>query len=322
MTVHNPIRRGIKRIVFSALASPVLLKRRIDRSAREGRLTVLSFHRVGPPDGSAYAPLRQDLFEEAVSFCKHHFELIQFKHLEEHSLSRKPLAIISFDDGYRDFLEYSLPILRRHGVHCNHNLIAGCLLSGLPPINVMIQDVIGKAPECELELIDSFGWTENPCASDREAAGLQASRAIKSRPIAEQQAIVDRLERSIDLKSYATAMMSRDDARSIRDEVELGAHSFEHASMSAETNEYIESDARRCLSFFENELGAGTDIYALPNGDGASRASPILRKAGFRHILLTEENYSRASRLDHPRFTMTGSSRAEVRHRSAGFVRH
>ena len=322
MTLPSPIRRGIRRIAFSALASPPLLKRRIDRSAREHRLTVLSFHRVGPPDGSAYAPLRPDLFEEAVSFCKRHFELTQFRRLEEDSASRKPLAIISFDDGYRDFLDHSLPILRRHQAPCNHNLIPGCLLSGLPPINVLVQDVIGKAPERELELIDSFGWTEMPCASDRDAAGLQASRAIKSKPIAEQQAIVVRLERGIDLKSYATAMMSREDARSIRDEVELGAHSFEHASMSAETDDYIEDDARKCLAFFDSELGTPTDIYALPNGDGASRASPILRKAGFRHILLTEENYSERGRLDYPRFTMSGSSRAEVRHRSAGFVRH
>ena len=96
---------------------------------------------------------------------------------------------------------------------------------------------------------------------------------------------------------------------------------FEHASLSAETDDYVEKDAVKCLSFFKDEVGVSTDIYALPNGDGASRATPILREAGFRHILLTDENYSGPERLDHPRFTMTASTRSEVRWRSAGFVR-
>jgi hypothetical protein len=175
-------------------------------------------------------------------------------------------------------------------VPCNHNLVPGCLQSGLPPISVLIQDFIGKAPERELAVIDRFRWTARPCATDRSAAALQAARAVKSKPIAEQKAIVTQLAQSIDLRSYATPMMDMDAARSIRDEVELGAHSFEHASMSFETDDYIMNDARNCVEFFVRELRVPTDIYALPNGDGASRASPILRRAGFRHILLTEEN--------------------------------
>jgi peptidoglycan/xylan/chitin deacetylase (PgdA/CDA1 family) len=316
------VRNVAKRIAFSMLGTPALLKRKIERSARDRNLTILSFHRVGPLDGSAYPPLAPDLFDEALSFCKRNFELVQFKSLEESSSSGKPLAIISFDDGYADFLEYSLPMLRRHGVRCNHNLIPACLVSGSPPLNVLIQDFIGKAPAGELHAIDRLGWAQRPCANDRLAAGLEVSRFLKSKPIAEQRALVKSLENTVDLKSYATPMMSLADARSIREHIEVGAHSFEHATLSAETDEYIADDAQKCRQFFEQDVGAPTDIYALPNGEGAERATPILRKAGFRQILLTDEAYSNPASLDHPRFTMTGSSRAEVRFRSAGFVRH
>jgi len=316
------VRKFFSRVAFSALGQPTLLKRKIEHSARLGRLTILTFHRVAPPDGSAYPPLRPDLFEEALRFCARHFELVQFGSLTEYAPSKKPLAIISFDDGYYDFLEYALPILRRHDVRCNHNLIPYCLRSGLPPINILVQDFIGKAPAEQLEAIDQFGWTRRPSSTDRLAAGLQVSRAIKSKPIDEQRALASQLSQSVDLETFATRMMSVDDARSISDEVEIGAHSFEHASLSAETDEYIENDATRCLDFFEQELRAPTEIYALPNGDGAKRAAPILRKVGFRHILLTAEQYSDPELVQHSRFTMTGSSRAEVRYRSTGFVRN
>jgi hypothetical protein len=130
------------------------------------------------------------------------------------------------------------------------------------------------------------------------------------------------LSESVDLKAYATPMISVEDARSIAHEVELGAHSFEHASLSLESDSYIRDDAEKCRKFFNEELCAKTDIYALPNGDGAARATPILKAAGYHHILLTDEKHSSPERHEHPRFTMEGTSSAEIRFRSTGFVRN
>ena len=57
-----------KRMVFSALANPFLLSQRLKKSAREGRITILNFHRVAPNDSSSYPPLEPALFDEVIAF--------------------------------------------------------------------------------------------------------------------------------------------------------------------------------------------------------------------------------------------------------------
>jgi peptidoglycan/xylan/chitin deacetylase (PgdA/CDA1 family) len=313
-----------KRIAFAALGSAPVVKWRLSQAWGSSRLTILSFHRVAPNDRSSYPPLEPRLFDEAMAFCRKHFTILTFGDLGDFKPATKPPLIVSFDDGYRDFIEYSVPILRRHGVRCNHNIIPACVQSGLPPLNVHAQDYVGRAPRSLLAKLAVPGFGPIDPERDREALGRRISAYLKAKPIAEQKRLAAELISQFrEFEGFSpTAMMTLDDIRSIADEHELGAHSFEHASLDVESDDYVRKDARACRSWFRDELRLTTDIYALPNGAARSDTSEILKAEGFRHILLTGEHYSRLSTDEHPRFTMDGSSRAEIRYRATGFVRH
>jgi peptidoglycan/xylan/chitin deacetylase (PgdA/CDA1 family) len=101
--------------------------------------TILNLHRVGNNAGSAYRPLDPTLFDELLTFAKHEFAVVTIAELREKS--RKPKLVLSFDDGYRDFATTAVPILRKHGLRANQNIIPRCVETGLPPLNVMAKDV-------------------------------------------------------------------------------------------------------------------------------------------------------------------------------------
>ena len=84
------------------------------------------------------------MFDELLSFVNRHFAVVTLSQLR--APTAKPKLILSFDDGYRDFLLHAVPILKRHGLHVNQNVIPRCIESGLPPLNVIAADFVGKAP--------------------------------------------------------------------------------------------------------------------------------------------------------------------------------
>ncbi len=317
------MRKLLKTMTFAVLVSPPLTKARLRRLVRGGQLTILNFHRVAPDDSSAYPPLAPNLFEDVICFCKRHFRLITFGDLDDYKPAAKPPLIISFDDGYRDFAEHAVPILKRHGVRCNHNIIPGCVNAGTPPFNVVLQDYIGRAPDELLWRLNIPGFRNIRPREARGLLGMSVSRFVKNKPIAEQKELAETvMPQLMSMDGFApTPMMSRADLKVIGDSHELGAHSFEHATLACETDDYVRKDAKACQRWFKDALGRSTDIYTLPNGEGSPHHIELIRAAGYRHVLQVGEDYSSVGATTHQRFTMYGSSRSEVRFRATGFRR-
>lgn len=309
-----------KQIAVQALGSTLATNRRIEQIKSAGRLTILNLHRIDDDKSSAYEALEPKAFDELVGWLRQHFAILTFGDLEQHSSRDKPPLILSFDDGYKDFIDKVAPILKKHGVRANQNIIPACVDSGKPPMNVMLQDFIGAAPAALLKEIELPGFPAGVDVGDRARAGIYSSAAIKNLPFALQQDVFAQLEE--DFQKFdgfrTTPMMTVADITELAAEHEIGAHSFEHATMSAETSDYLALDIERCREWFASRLNAMPAIYAFPNGATAPGQAEMVREAGFLTVLLVGEQFSRHGNWLHYRFTMYGKSSAELRFRATG----
>lgn len=311
-TIKSTLRGTAKTAVFSALGNGPFLRRRLDRVRESGVTTILNLHRVGPDDGSSYRPLAPSLFDELLRFVTREFAVVTFADLGEPA--RKPKLILSFDDGYRDFLTDAAPILEKHGVRANQNLIPKCVETGLPPLNVLAQDFVGKAPaELRTRLtIDGYSGPRNG------SFGQRLSYFIKMRSQAEQ----DRLAGELLPQFYAwcdfgpTPMMNAEEVRSIAGH-ELGAHSWAHASMEFESDDYLDDDVRRCADWFKTTLGTPMTIYAFPNGSCREGQAEQVLSQGVEHVLLVGDGFDRRGPV-HRRFTFDARSPSEARFKALG----
>ena len=97
--------------------------------------------------------------------------------------------MLSFDDGYKDFIEVAVPLLEKRRIRVNHNVVPGCVESGRPPMNVELQDFIASAPAALLRETPLPGMPQGADPDRRERSCLIASAALKAKPIAEQKQI-------------------------------------------------------------------------------------------------------------------------------------
>lgn len=314
------IKRIIKRYIMQAATHPSILRRRLHAIASADVLTILNLHRIAEADGSAYPPLSPQLFNDLLVFLKKHFYLTTFADLSDARHANKPRLILSFDDGYKDFVEYAVPILDKHGIRANQNVIPACIESGLPPLSVLVQDFIGKAPGSLLKELEIPGLARCALDGDRADVGLRISKWLKNRPKVEQDALAGLL-----IPQFArfdgfrpTPMMSLAEVRQVADVHEIGVHSYSHATMAFETDDYLRQDAEKCRIYFHDRLQLPVTIYAFPNGSCRDSQVAEVLAQGYRHVLLINNVFSRQDFSAHARFGIYGQSHAELLFRALG----
>lgn len=92
--------------------------------ARRPGLLVLNYHRIGSIEGNLFddgvVSATAGEFRAQVRYLRRHFDLPELDDLitilETGQAIRSPMALITFDDGYRDNFELAFPILREIGV--------------------------------------------------------------------------------------------------------------------------------------------------------------------------------------------------------------
>src|SRR5687768_10816540 len=246
-------RKLAKNIYYSGLSALHAERIRIRILQNQNKLVVLNLHRVSPVENGYWPPLHPDVFEGLLRFLKENFVVCRFD--EVASAGReKPLAVLSFDDGYYDFIEYALPLLSKFGMPANMNIIPQCAQSGKPIWNVQLYDFLQAAPVNLINEIDLPGFDvklEGADPGSKLAFGLKISSFLKKRPRAEREELWRLLENVLaKLDFECTRMMNVEEVKQIASETEIGAHSFSHESMGFEDAAFFENDFMRCADFF------------------------------------------------------------------------
>lgn len=122
------MRQDLAHLLYG-LAFRALAASRADRwlaGVSRGDGVILTFHHVRPWVPAPFAPNRSlevtpDFLDHVLTTLRREgFEVIPVDALAERLAApagRRPFAVLTFDDGYRDNILHAQPILRRHGAH-------------------------------------------------------------------------------------------------------------------------------------------------------------------------------------------------------------
>ncbi|MGF9562611.1 polysaccharide deacetylase family protein [Neorhizobium sp. JUb45] len=330
-------RRGVKRaLIFGGLEAAAIATRANVMPSARGRGAIFTLHHVRPPEGhpaepNAHLDITPEFLDQAIRQLKADgYEFLSLcdvaARMKQPVSGTKPFAAFTLDDGYRDNVEYALPVFQRHGVPFTIFVAKGfaerthgmwwetlaALLNVLPEIRFDFGAASGSnsgSGEITLPL---------ETATDKLDAFDHFSRFIASGPETEQVAIIDALaaRHGIDaLKITAQLTMDVDELRALAQNplASLGAHTVSHRSIALLDRAEARQEMLACIEWMETAFGRRPKSFAYPYGTAnavSARDKDLARELGFdlavttRPGTLSENMRDRMTGL--PRISLNG----------------
>lgn len=294
------------------------------RHAAKNRLLILNIHSVSPRY-NPYAPsLDPRLFGQLLTWMQAHVTVCLLRDLPDPPQHdpRRPLAVLSFDDGLKDFVEYAMPLLRDFGMAASQNVIGQAIETGQPPWTIGLLDQLSAAPVGLVQGLRLGGFAYRLASADayaKERFGAAITNHLKSLPPVDRDPLLRTLEHALRdvVVERPTLMMSAADVAAARAAGhEIGSHSYSHESMQHLDDDAFLTDFRRSRDVLASAGCDRCDVYAFPNGSNRPGQAEILQRHGVRHVLLVDERPSEPDAGVHTRITVRGGSSAELRARA------
>ena len=272
------------------------------RFAARRALTLVTFHRVLPPEQLASAPLpglcvTPEFLDGALAFFARHFRCLTVSEAvrahgrrERHA---RPLLAMSFDDGRADGFVHARPLLEKHGVPATFYAVANAIDSPEPlwpdALALEVQALAGRGPSGRVAIAEVFAAPIAPRVADAELPKLAANLA-KGWPAARIALALARLRAASGgarLPSWERAMRWDELEALAQAGHEIGSHSLSHAILLRECTPDLAAEVAGSKRALEDGLGVPVTSFCYPSGlyDDATLAA--VATAGYENATTT-----------------------------------
>jgi peptidoglycan/xylan/chitin deacetylase (PgdA/CDA1 family) len=270
---------------------------------RPARPLVLGYHRV-VDDFAAAARTEMPnmltsarMFEHHLDYIGRHFRFVSIDEIGKQTASgvpfSRPVAAVTFDDGYRDVYEHAYPILKRKGI---------------PAAVFVVTDLVGR-PSWQVHdqlyqlVAKGFATWDDPA---RELAGMLTDLGLPVRellpadatrsplhvvsallpclPLAEVRRLIEGIEVSVG-KGFCNVPLSMTWpmlTEMQREGITIGSHTRSHVSLPMESDEVIVDELQESKWALEQHLGGPVLHFAYPGGQFTPAVVDAVARAGYR----------------------------------------
>lgn len=242
-------------------------------------------------------------FDRQLAYLRRSFHVTSLtEYLKRRGAPSRPVAAVTFEDGWADNYEHAYPILRRHGVPATIFLTTGFVDSGRPFWHTTLIYLLTQGDLGALRVED--------LPSERYP-GLIAGCLLRLRDLRRRLTVDDVDELIERLKSVREELIEdliRDLAARLRlplepvlsrrfalswdrvhemarDGIDYGAHGVTHRILTTLSAAEVVEESRGASRAIEGRLGSSVALFLCPNGESTPAIDRIVLATGYREVL-------------------------------------
>lgn len=221
----------------------------------------------------------------------------------------RPLAALTFDDGYADNYLNAMPILQRHGVKGTFFIATGYLDGGCMWNDKIIESVRNAKAQLDLR---SLGLDSYEITSETQRVNTlnELLKTAKYLPHEKRDQLADAIADATQTIIPTNLMMTTEQLLEMESAgMEIGAHTQNHPILSKTNSKYARLDIKLGKIDLEKKLKFPIELFAYPNGklhiDYTDEHAKIVLDLGFKGSVSTNHgSTNKNTNIFHlPRFT-------------------
>lgn len=298
---------------------------------RPTRVKNFLFHRVNPVRDELWDPMDVSRFEQCVRYLSKNYEVLSL----EEACSRnkrldpaRPVATISFDDGYLDNLEYAAPILQKYNCPASFYIVTDCIDHGrmvwTQEIKHLFQCTTRLQIGCDFSYLPHrFQVRIWKSRQHRLSYARSIRNYLLTAPPHIREHFLDDIRRAFTDVLPLNPMMNWNDVRELHNAgFIIGSHTHTHPVLPllqdpVELAQELSRSGRRIL----DELGFFPESLAYPFGAYDKTVAEAVEKAGYRFGITSNQQWhysDRESEFEVSRTLLSNEPWLKVRSRING----
>ncbi|MBA3663529.1 MAG: polysaccharide deacetylase family protein [Bacteroidetes bacterium] len=255
------------------------------KNRKSGMVPVLVFHKIIPEYDPIWPGIHPKLFEEIIIFLKKHYRILPLGKLKTSSAKDlKDACFITFDDGYKDYLDYAYPILKRQNVHST--------IFVLPPDysnqgHIWTSVIIFFVRHYSFIEINNF-LRENNCNVELSEdlndfhLNLKITKYLCGFTHKVRNVIIEKLLKKFrsDNRIIQHELLTMQELQSLDSSwCAIESHSLTHPGFKLETDEsFIEHEVKESKVLLENTINIKVTSFAFPFAQTSAPALAMVKK--------------------------------------------
>ena len=258
------------------------------------------FHRVNPKRDPLWDPMDVMLFEKCIKTISNKYEVLLFEDLafDKVKLSKKNrYATIMFDDGYKDNIEYALPILEKYKVKASFYVVTDCIDKNIPTWTHILEHSFQHTESDNIKLPFDFlpkeyrrGIFLNKEDRLKFISGLKPF--LKTLPNEKRKQVLDLVDKTFSDIEIPELMMDWKDIRKLKNNGHyVGSHTFSHCMLGTiEDENEIRTELEKSRNRIKEELGYYPLTISYPVGSYDIRTKKISQELGYKIGLAVKQD--------------------------------
>jgi peptidoglycan/xylan/chitin deacetylase (PgdA/CDA1 family)/glycosyltransferase involved in cell wall biosynthesis len=256
------------------------------------KVSVICFHSISPFKNFSYPPLHPQQFEQIIHYLSKKFYFTSFEEIRQTKSSSRALCVLTFDDGYGDFIEYALPILVKYKAPAVQNIVVDSIETGKPFWTQRLNNITNFLHSKKTTFLytyqdERFLYTKknfNDFYMKLFSFLIENSSYVKNKILSEIEDIL------FDFNFYDIRMMSWNEIRQCCDNnITIGSHSLTHDTLSTIQNrEILLDEIELSKKIISEKINKPVTTFAFPNGSYNDDVLEIAKK-NYDYLLCTKE---------------------------------